>query len=116
MIATEPLLTGDESRVAEVENVDFPSLLNPIDDLPPATVITHVLRMDGDRLRVRGSASDNGAIKSVRVNGQEARGLADNFAEWEVVLTDVKPGELRLEARSDDTAGNAEQQPHVVVR
>ncbi len=111
----EPLLTGDESRMAEIENVDFPALLNPIDDLPPATVITHVARLDGNRLRVSGSTCDNGTIKSVRVNGQEARGLADNFAEWEIILSDIKPGELRLEARADDTAGNAEQMPHVVT-
>jgi hypothetical protein len=111
----ESLLTGDESRVAELENLEFPALLDPVDDLPPATVITHVARLDGNRLQVRGSTSDNGTVKSVRVNGQDARGLADNFAEWEVVLTDTKPGELRIEARSDDTAGNAEQQPHVLL-
>ncbi len=69
----EPLLTGNESRMAEVENIDFPTLLNPLDDLPPATVITHATPLDGDRLRVRGSASDNGTIRSVQVNGQEAR-------------------------------------------
>ena len=51
----------------------------------------------------------------MRVNGQQARGLGENFAEWEVILTDVKPGDVRLEARADDTAGNVEQQPHVVT-
>mgnify|MGYP000558922408 CR=1 FL=1 len=30
----EAPLTGDESRVAEVKNVEFPKLLDPVDDLP----------------------------------------------------------------------------------
>src|SRR5439155_2983483 len=88
----EPLLTGDESRVAEVRDVAFPRLLDPIDDLPPATVITHVHREPGERgvstprLIVRGTTSDNGTVRRVVVNGKEARALVANFAEWEVVL------------------------------
>ena len=111
----EPLLTGDESRVAEVHDVVFPALLDPVDDLPPASVITHVARLEGDRLQVRGTASDNGTIRGVQVNGQAARPLADNFAQWEIVLAGVKPGALRLEARGSDAAGNVEQLPHVLV-
>src|SRR5262249_34700713 len=45
-------LTGDESRVAEVHDIAFPQLLNPIDDLPPTTVITSVQRK-GQRVVVR---------------------------------------------------------------
>ena len=37
-------LTGDQSRAAEVKNVAFPEPLTPVDDLPPATVITHLVR------------------------------------------------------------------------
>src|SRR5262249_45016129 len=37
-------LTGDESRVAEVSKVEFPNPLDPADDLPPTTVMTHVQR------------------------------------------------------------------------
>src|SRR5439155_8736778 len=40
-------LTGDESRVAEVHDVAFPQVLDPVDDLPPTTVITHVSRSNG---------------------------------------------------------------------
>jgi hypothetical protein len=39
---SEPPLTGDESRVTKVHDVTFPTLLSPIDDLPPSTVITQV--------------------------------------------------------------------------
>jgi len=35
-----------------------------------------------------------------------------NFAEWEVVLSGVKPGELK--AHAEDVAGNAEKWPHVL--
>ena len=40
----------------------------------------------GGKLLVRGVTSDNGVVKRVVVNGQEARKLSANFAEWEVVL------------------------------
>src|SRR4051794_40182123 len=48
-----PLLTGDEPRGAVVKGVAFPKLLDPVDDLPPATVITHARRdgAKGDRAR-----------------------------------------------------------------
>jgi hypothetical protein len=66
-------------RVAEVSKVDFPKLLDPVDDLPPTTVITHVQRIVGERsvstrrLVVRGTTADNGPVKKVLVNGKEAR-------------------------------------------
>src|SRR5262249_35441496 len=63
----EPLLTGDESRVAEVRDIEFPKLLDPVDDLPPTTVITHVMD-EGTGLVVRGTTADNGAVKKVVVN------------------------------------------------
>jgi hypothetical protein len=106
----EPLLTGDESRVAEVKNVEFPNLLDPVDDLAPTTVITHVRRQDG-KLLVRGSAADNGTIRRVVVNGIEARALAANFSEWEAVV----PAGGELTARAEDADGNVEQTPHVMA-
>jgi hypothetical protein len=107
-------LTGDESRAAEVRDAEFPRLLDPVDDLPPATVITHVER-SGARLVVRGTTSDNGAVRRVLVNGREARAADPTFAEWEATLDDVRPGELKLEARAEDAAGNTEKRPHVLT-
>ena len=37
-----PPLTGHEAQVAEVHDVEFPQLLDPVDDLAPTTVITEV--------------------------------------------------------------------------
>jgi hypothetical protein len=110
-----PLLTGDESRAAEVHDVAFPTLLDPVDDLPPATVITHVGSLEDGRLVVRGTTSDNGTVKRVRVNGQEARAVAANFADWEAVLTGVRPGTQKLVAEAEDGAGNVEKTPHVLL-
>jgi hypothetical protein len=107
-----PLLTGDESRVAEVKGVKFPRLLDPVDDLPPTTVITHVRRVGG-KVVVRGTAADNGVIKRVTVNGIPAKALAANFARWEVTLG-VDKGLRKLTARAVDAAGNIEPRPHVV--
>ena len=82
---SEPPLTGDESRVTEVANIDLPQPLTPIDDLPPATVITHVTPREG-KLLVQGTCSDNGSVKQVLVNGQPAQATSDNLATWEITL------------------------------
>jgi hypothetical protein len=111
----EPPLTGDESRVAEVRNIAFPQLLDPIDDLPPATVITHMIQSGAGKLLVRGTTSDNGKVAKVLVNGQEARALTPNFAEWEISLAIPKTGAVKLAAHAEDAAGNVEKRPHVIV-
>ena len=51
----------------------FPSPLDPVDDRPPVTVVTRVIRQPDGRLRVRGVAVDDGTIRRVEVNGQTAR-------------------------------------------
>jgi G8 domain len=108
----EPPLTGDESRVAHVKRVPFPKPLDPVDDLPPTTVITS-MRVDGAKLVVRGTTSDNGVVQRVLVNGKPARALATNFVEWETRL-DGAPE--RISAYAEDDAGNKEKRPHVVER
>jgi hypothetical protein len=108
-------LTGDESRVARVADVTLPEPLHPVDDLPPATVITRVERLSDGRVRVSGTTNDNGTVTKVTVNGQAAKALATNFAEWEAVLRNVKPGEIKVSAHAEDAAGNVEKRPHVVV-
>jgi G8 domain len=90
----------------------FPQPLDPVDDLPPATVITAVEWLGDGRLAVRGTTSDNGPVKCVRVNGRAARAVAPNFAQWEAVLDGVRPGAVELTAGAEDTAGNVEQTPH----
>jgi hypothetical protein len=103
-------LTGDESRVAEVKDVPFPNLLDPFDDLPPATVITHVAERDG-KLLVRGTTTDNNTVKRVVVNGQEAKATAANFGEWEVVVEKA----TTIKAHAEDAAGNVEKLPHTLL-
>ena len=111
---SESPLTGDESRVLEVRDILFPQLLDPIDDLPPSTIITSVTRTS-DGWLIRGWAEDNGEIKQVTVNGARAKSVRDNFAEWEVVL---KTGDLsvkELVSSATDSAGNAERLPHRIA-
>lgn len=108
---SEPPLTGDESRVTEVRDVAFPQLLNPIDDQPPATVITSVQRVGGS-WHIRGISEDNGDIKQVQVNGQTATAIRGQFAEWEITLKSVPDGKLL--AVATDAAGNVERLPHQV--
>jgi hypothetical protein len=106
-------LNGSETRVAEVRNVAFPKLLDPIDDLPPVSVITHVIPIGKDTLRVRGTCSDNGVIAKVMVNEVAAKALRPNFAEWEATLTGTHR-DVILRARATDTAGNVEPTPHAI--
>ena len=108
---SESPLTGDEARVIEVRDIPFPQLLDPIDDQPPSTVITSVTRTS-DGWLIRGSASDNGEIKQVTVNGVPARAVRENFAEWEALITGEKL--LALMVSAADAAGNVEALPHSV--
>jgi hypothetical protein len=106
-------LTGHESKVTEVRDVEFPKLLDPVDDLPPTTVITSV-KAEGAKVIVRGTTADNGVVRRVLVNGREAKALGSNFAQWEAILTDVPPGERELSAHAEDAAGNVEKRPHAL--
>jgi hypothetical protein len=114
----EKPLTGNQygmnTVVVEVGNVEFPKLLDPVDDLPPTTVITHVGNTGDGKLAVRGTTADNGMVKRVLVNAKEARPLTANFAEWEIALENRPGGARRLEAHAEDAAGNVEKRPHLL--
>ena len=109
----EPALTGKEAVAAEVRDVEFPALLDPTDDLPPATVILRVTR-EGDRLRIRGVSHDDGDIALVRVNDVAAEVLssAAGIADWEARV--AAPADGRITASAVDASGNRELTPHVV--
>jgi hypothetical protein len=111
--AMNPLIEEPQYAVVKASSEAFPSPLDPVDDLPPATVITHVLVAEPGRLIVRGTTSDGGAVRRVSVNGQEARALRPDFAEWEVNLA-APERELELIASAEDAAGNVEMRPHRV--
>jgi hypothetical protein len=104
-------VTGEASVACEVADVEFPDLLQPVDDLPPATVILSV-RRDGDTILVRGVSHDNGEIASVTVNGQPATVVSQEYgvADWEVRL---HPGDVgAITAFATDAAGNPEHLAH----
>jgi hypothetical protein len=119
-----PSLTGREAVAAEVTGVEFPKLLDPIDDQPPATTITYpprgmVATIKNGTLTIRGTTTDNEKTQCVRVNGVEAKDVDYNFHQWEVTLTDLKPGEVTIKAYAEDVNGNVEKTPHemrIVVR
>jgi hypothetical protein len=106
---------GGLGRDAPSDEAEFPRPLDPVDDLPPITVITHLRRGEG-KLVVRGTTSDNGTVKRVTVNGRDAKALMPNHAQWEIVLDDAQPGRpMRVCARAEDAAGNIEKRPHTLV-
>jgi hypothetical protein len=105
--------SGPEARAAEVKNITFPQLLLPVDDLPPATLITSI-RSEGAKRIVRGISHDNGEISTVSVNGQNAKIVAQHagVADWTIALDAASDG--RYIATATDTAGNPELMPHTV--
>src|SRR5262249_28764495 len=111
---TQAPLTGDESVVAEVKDVAWPQLLQPVDDLPPATIILSV-RRQGEKLLVKGVSHDNGVIRSVTVNGQAAKLdiIQAGLVDWSAELSLPRDG--RVVAAAVDAAGNRETLTHVVV-
>jgi hypothetical protein len=111
---TQSPLTGDESVVAEVKGVAWPQLLDPVDDLPPATIILSV-RRQGEKLLVKGVSHDNGTIRSVTINGQAATldAIQPGMVDWTVYLP--LPKDRRIVAAAEDEAGNRETLAHVVV-
>lgn len=105
--------TGSDVRAATVRGVTFPSLLDPVDDLSPATIILSV-RRSGPRLLVRGVSHDNGDIATISVNNSPAQinSQAAGVADWEVTID--LPGDGLVTAGAVDSAGNEEKTPHQV--
>jgi hypothetical protein len=103
--------TGRDVKAADVGPVVFPTLLEPVDDVPPATIVRSVIR-DGEKLIVRGVSEDNGEIERVVVNGVKAEmhQSAPGVVDWEVR---VKRSEV-VEAKAVDRAGNEEKMVHRV--
>ncbi|MFN0079930.1 MAG: G8 domain-containing protein [Prosthecobacter sp.] len=105
--------TGSAVRAAKVKPIAFPQLLAPVDDLPPATLITSI-RHDGKRSIIRGVSHDNGEVASITVNGTVARIITQQagVADWEATL--ATPANGCFKAQAADQAGNAELLPHEV--
>lgn len=105
-------LTGNESLAAEVEDVAWPEqVLTPVDDEPPATIVTSVER-DGEKILVRGVSHDNGEVVAISVNGAaaEIESSKAGVVNWKVEIPD---GE-EVKALATDDAGNEELTPHTL--
>jgi hypothetical protein len=101
--------TGKDVRAAVVTGVEFPTLLTPVDDLPPATLIRSIRRR-GDTWTVRGVTQDNGDVATVTVNGRPATVTASTpgLADWQA---EIDPAAV-IVATATDRAGNTEKTAH----
>jgi len=108
---SQPPLTGTEAQVAEVSNAIWPELLDWVDDVPPATIITAIERRGGQVI-VRGVSHDNGNITAIKVNEKEATvtSRAAGVVDWHIVLT--APADHQITALAQDEAGNVERTAH----
>jgi hypothetical protein len=106
--------TGPSVRAAVVkESVAFPTLLEPVDDLPPATMIRSVRRA-GERVLVEGISQDNGRIARVTVNGRDASLVSEaaGIVDWRIEM--APPADGQINAAAMDVAGNTEVTGHTV--
>jgi hypothetical protein len=108
-------LTGDESRVAEVKDIAWPKVLDPIDDLPPATVITQVIPLQSGLFRVRGFTTDNDRVKVIHVNDEVVKPQATGNIDWEITVRSTGSAEFKIKAWAEDAAGNKEPRPHEIT-
>jgi hypothetical protein len=110
----DPPLTGDESLAAAAKDVQFPQLLNPIDDQPPVTVVLAVRKV-ADKLVVEGVSHDDGEVESITVNGRLADIVSTTagVADWRVELNEHSAE--RIIAVAKDNAGNSERTPHQLI-
>ena len=106
-------LLGVAVRAVAAQGIAFPEILAPIDDLPPTTMITHMMPAGMQRI-VRGIAHDNGEIAGVMVNGQSATINAQQagVADWSITLD--PPADGKITAHATDRAGNIEQMRHEI--
>jgi hypothetical protein len=112
-VPVEKIVKSERLRAVPTKPVAFPTLLEPVDDLPPATLITGVQRAL-DKLRVRGITHDNGDVAAVTVNDHPATVLSRQagVVEWEVIVDLPAGGVLTAQAR--DGAANVEKLAHVL--
>ena len=105
--------TGKDVRAAKASQVAFPQLLAPVDDLPPATVITSARKQADGKLLVRGVTQDNVHVAEIKVNGQRAKIVTQHagVADWEITL----PAAKELTAFACDSSGNAERNGHKIA-
>ena len=98
--------TGPDVVLSVVKRMEFPQLLAPNDDLPPATLITRI-RRNGDKLLVSGVAHDDGSVASVSLNGATAKITAQHagVADWECTIASA----AEITAKARDAAGNEER-------
>ena len=99
--------TGRDVRAMQVKNVEFPKLLDPIDDLPPATMIRSITRTNG-RIVVTGITQDNGDLAAVTINGTAAQITASQagVSDWRAEI--ATPADAIISAAAKDAAGNME--------
>jgi len=107
--------TGPEARATAVQGIAFPQLLAPVDDEPPATLITSIA-LEGAKRIVRGISHDNGEIATISVNGRPATIITQHAGVADWTITFDAPAHGRYLAQATDRAGNAEHMPHEVIQ
>ncbi len=85
--------------------------LDPVDDVPPVTVITGWRWLSADQVKVTGVTVDNEAVRQVMVNGQAAVLRPGLVTEWEQSLA-APGGNVEAVAGAVDAKGNRELTPH----
>ena len=108
-----PYSIGPPNGNGATDKEYFTAIQGFVDDFPPHTVVTHVVR-NNDEVLVCGSSSDSSVIRRVLVNGRPAYSTRDNFAEWEVLFAVPADKPFSIAAHAEDAVGNVEPRPHQI--
>lgn len=87
---------------------------DPVDDLPPVTVVTHVGRGEDGSVQLRGTTADNGVVTTLHINEQSTRIDRQGSSEWTLDYRAEADDVTTLSVFAVDEAGNRELRPHVV--
>ena len=96
------------------DDSQFPDLARLKDDQPPQTIVTFVGSPKNGQRPIRGTATDNRRVATVKVNGQPATSLRGDFSEWQVELP-LASNVTQLVAEATDTTANVELRPHIIT-
>ena len=117
-------MTPTFSKYVKVAHTDVPfpqSPIQPVDQLPPGTVILYPYHNQyfpeyKNQIEVRGICMDNSGIAKVEVNGQPAQPESGtDLTHWKILLQGLPHGKIEIVATATDSAGNQELNPHRIT-
>lgn len=92
----------------------YPST-DPVDDLPPVTVVTRIIPDENGHVQLRGMTSDNEVVSQIHINDRSIRIDREGCSEWSARLRLERRDQATIVVRADDDSGNVEPRPQTIL-